>query len=249
MALAIASAFLAAVGPTAAGAQVIRSYEALDRAAGEGWYTTLGLSLALSGGNVDFVEVDASGAVGYREERHFVRFYPAYRVRSREAERIDDERALHLRHSYRFTGRLQSFAFVQYQSDLALELERRVLLGGGLRSRVVPLKGGGIDLGLGVMQEFERVTGEGSRSDLRGANLLVANGTAGLVDLNFTGFYQPRLDRWSDVRLAASGTAAVPLGATLALTVAARWRKDTDPPPGVQEEDYRLTVGLRFSVQ
>jgi hypothetical protein len=238
---------LAATARPAPG-QVIRSYEALDQAAGEGWYTTLGLSVALSGGNVEFVEIDGSGAVGYRGERHFVRFYPAYRVRSQGGERIDDERALHLRHSYTFGERLRSFAFVQYQSDLALALEQRVLVGGGMRTRVVTLTGGGIDVGLGVMQEFERVTGEASRSDLRGANLIVANGKAGTVDLNFTGFYQPLLEGWSDVRLAGSGTAAVPLGATLALTVAARWRKDTDPPPGVQEEDYGLTVGLRFGV-
>ena len=51
------------------------------------------------------------------------------------------------------------------------------------------------------------------------------------------------------MRLSGSGTAAVPLGSALALTVAARWRRDTDPPPGVLEEDYGLTVGLRLSVR
>lgn len=246
---ALALAALALPTSTPAVAQVIRSYEALDRAAGEGWYTTVGLSLALSGGNVEFTEVDASGAVGFRGERHFVRLYPAWRVRSQEGRRIDDERAVHLRHSYTFTEALRSFAFVQYQSDLALALERRVLVGGGLRTRLVALEGGGVEVGLGAMWESERVSGEGERIDVRGANLLVANGKAGSVELNFTGFHQPLLDDWSDVRLAASGTAAVPLGSALALTLAARWRKDTDPPQGVAREDYGLTVGLRFSVR
>lgn len=230
-------------------AQVIRSYEALDQAAGEGWYTTLALSMALSGGNVEYTEFDASGALGYRGVRHFVRFYPTFRIRSQQGSRIDDERAFHLRHSYAFTERLRSFAFVQHQSDLALSLDRRVLVGGGMRGRVVPLSGGGVDVGLGVMWESERVTGEAVRTDVRGANLLVANGKAGTVDLNFTGFYQPLLSDWSDVRLAGSGTAAVPLGSALALTVAVRWRRDTDPPPGVQREDYGFTVGLRFGVR
>lgn len=231
-----------------ADSQVIRSYEALDQAAGERWYTTLGLSLDASGGNVEYTEVDFSGALGFRGETNFVRFYPAYRVRSQDGDRQEDEKSLHLRHSYTFSPRLRSFAFVQYQSDLALALDRRFLVGGGMRKRVVELEGGGVDVGLGVMWESERVTGQATETDYRGANLVVASGKAGNVDLNFTGFYQPRLTNWRDVRLAGSGTAAVPLGSRLALTVAARWRKDTDPPAGVLQEDYGITVGLRFSV-
>jgi len=229
-------------------AQVIRSYEALDQAAGEAWYTTLGFSLDASGGNVSYTEFDFSGAVGFRGEEHFVRLYPAYRVRSQDDARQEDEKSLHLRHSYIFSDALRSFSFVQYQSDLALQLDRRILVGGGLRTRVAELDGGGLDVGLGVMWEAERVVGQQNETDIRGANLVVASGKAGSVDLNFTGFYQPRLDNWRDVRLAGSGTAAVPLGSRLALTVAARWRRDTDPPPGVLEEDYGITVGLRFSV-
>lgn len=233
---------------TALHGQVIRSYEALDQAAGEAWYTTLGFSLDASGGNVDYTELDVSGAVGYRGERNFVRLYPAYRVRSQDGARQEDEKSLHLRYSHLFSEVLRSFTFVQYQSDLALELDRRLLVGGGMRRRVVELEGGGVDVGLGVMWESERVVDRDTENDWRGANLLVVSGRAGDVDLNFTGFYQPRLDNWADVRLAGSGTAAVPLGSRLALTVAARWRKDTDPPAGVLEEDYGVTVGLRFSV-
>lgn len=228
--------------------QVIRSYEALDQGAGEAWYTTLGFSLDASGGNVDYTEFDFSGAVGFRGEKNFVRFYPAYRIRSQDGSRQEDEKSLHLRHSYTFNPAFRSFAFVQYQSDLALELDRRFLVGSGMRTRVVALEGGGVDVGLGVMWESERVVGQEVETDWRGANLVVASGKAGEVDLNFTGFYQPRLNNWRDVRLAGSGTAAVPLSSRLALTVAARWRKDTDPPPGVLEEDYGITVGLRFSV-
>lgn len=234
--------------PDGARGQVIRSYEALDQAAGQGYYTTLGLSLDASGGNVEYTEFDFSGALGYRGETHFLRLYPAYRVRSQNGERAEDEKSLHLRHSYRFSSRLQSFAFTQYQSDLALQLDRRFLVGGGMRRRVVELSGGGIDVGLGVMWEAERVTGQETENDWRGANLVVASGRAGTVDLNFTGFYQPRLTNWRDVRLASSGSAAVPLGSAWALTVSARWRLDTDPPPTVLREDYGVTVGLRFSV-
>lgn len=229
-------------------AQVIRSYEALDREAGERFYATLGLSLDASGGNVEYAEFEFSGATGYRGERHFLRLYPSLRFRRDDGETLEEERSAHLRHSYAFTERLRSFAFVQYQSDVALDLERRFLIGGGLRRRLVGLEGGGVDLGLGVMWEEERTTTEPEAEDFRGANLLVANGTAGAVDVNFTGFFQPRLDDWADHRVAASGTAAVPLGEVWTLTVSARWRRDSRPPPEVERDDYGIVVGLRFSI-
>jgi hypothetical protein len=229
-------------------AQVIRSYEAMDRDAGERYYATLGVSLDASGGNVEYTEFEFSGATGFRGERHFVRIYPAVRFRRNDGVTLEEDRSAHLRHSYRFGDRLQSYSFVQYQSDAALDLERRFLVGGGLRQRLITLADGGVDLGLGVMWEEERTTTEPEVQDFRGANMLVANGSAGAVDVNFPGFFQPRLDDWGDHRVAASGTAAVPLGSAWRLTVSARWRRDSRPPPTVERDDYGLVVGLRFSI-
>ncbi len=237
-----------ATAPAPATAQVIRSYEALDREAGEGWYATLGLAFDASGGNVEYAEADISGAGGFRGDRHFIRFYPSLRLRREDGDTREEERSAHLRHSYRFTERLRSYSFLQYQTDAALDLDRRMLVGGGLRTRVVELEGGGVDVGLGLMWESERTPVEGEVTDVRGANLLVANGSAGAVDLNFAGFFQPVLSDWADHRVAASGTAAVPLGAGWSLTVSARWRRDSRPPVDVERDDYGMTVGLRFSV-
>jgi len=234
--------------PDSAHGQVIRSYEALDREAGEGWYATLGLALDASGGNVEYAEADISGAWGYKGDRHFVRLYPSLRLRREDGDTREEERSAHLRHSYRFTERLRSYSFLQYQTDAALDLERRVLVGGGMRTRVVELDDGGIDVGLGVMWESERTPVEGEVTDVRGANLVVANGSAGAVDLNFAGFFQPVLSDWADHRVAASGTAAVPLGAGWSLTVSARWRRDSRPPVEIGRDDYGMTVGLRFSI-
>jgi hypothetical protein len=248
VALGIALPWSPAGSPDPLAAQVIRSYEALDRDAGERFYSTLGVSLDASGGNVEYTEFEFSGATGFRGERHFVRLYPAVRFRRDDGETLEEERAVHLRYSYAFTERLRSFSFVQYQSDAALDLERRFLVGGGLRRQLVTLADGGVDVGLGVMWEEERTTSGLPVEDFRGANLFVANGSAGAVDVNFTGFFQPRLDDWADHRVSASGTAAVPLGSAWALTVSARWRRDSRPPPAIERDDYGIVVGLRLSI-
>ena len=235
--------------PAPAAAQVIQNYESMDRAAGEGVYATFALALDVSAGNSEYVDADASGAFGYKGERNWIRLYPGYRVKRAGSATVADERAAHLRHSWLFTERTRSFAFLQFQSDRALELERRVLLGGGLRHRIVGIgEEGGLDLGVGVMWEEEKLeTGE-EEELFRGANLVSATGTAGSVELTLTGYLQPALTDWADHRIAASGSAAVPLGEAWALTVSARFRRDSRPPPEVDPNDAGLTVGVRFRV-
>ena len=231
-------------------AQVIRSYESLDRDVGEEGYVTLGFTFDAKSGNTEYTDLDLAGALGYRGERHWIRLYPSYDIRRSGGDTKEHARSVHLRHSFFFTPRTRSFAFVQLQADESLDVTRRFLVGGGLRRSLVLLEGGnGIDLGLGVMHESERIeTGE-EESVMRGTNVLVVNGTAGPVALTFTGFFQPLLVDWGDHRVSASGSAAVPLGGGWALTVAFLWRRDSRPPAAVEKNDAGLTVGLRFAVK
>lgn len=229
-------------------AQVIRSYESLDRAAGESGYATLAFGFDGSMGNTEKAEFDLSGAVGHRGDRHWIRLYPSYLITRVGSETTEHERALHLRHSFRLSGVLSTYAFVQLQADDALDLDRRLLVGGGLRRRLLALEGGGLDLGVGVMWEEERITGGVRERALRGANLLSVAGSAGVVALTLTGFYQQVLDDWGDYRAAFSGSAAVPLGAGWALDVSMRWRRDSRPPVEVERDDAGISVGLRFAV-
>jgi hypothetical protein len=237
------------LGFTPVRAQVIRSYESLDRDAGEDRYATVGFTFDGKSGNTKYTEFDLAGAVGYRGKRHWIRFYPTYNIRRSRGDTEEHARSAHLRHSFSFTPRTRSFAFVQLQADESHDVKRRFLVGGGLRRSLVLMEGGnGIDLGMGVMYESERVeTGE-EESVIRGTNLLVVNGSAGPVALTFTGFFQPLLDHWRDHRVSASGSAAVPLGSRWSLAVSLIWRRDSRPPAAVERNDAGLTVGLRFAV-
>lgn len=238
-----------ALAATAAEGQVIRSYESLDRSAGEGWYGTAALGFDGSVGNTEKAEFDVHGAVGHRGDRHWIRLYPSYLVTRAGGATTEHERALHLRHSYRFSDRVSSYAFVQIQADEALALDRRLLVGGGMRRRVMALEGGGVDVGIGAMWEEERTSDGSVDRSVRGANLVSVLGSAGIVELTLTGFFQPVLDAWGDHRLALAGSAAVPLGERWAFEVAVRWRRDSRPPPEVEKDDAGLSVGVRFAVR
>ncbi len=98
-----------------------------------------------------------------------------------------------------------------------------------------------------MWEEEELRTGEEDEL-VRGANLVSATGTAGSVELTLAAYLQPALMDWGDHRIAADGSAAVPLGEAWALTVSARFRRDSRPPPEVDPDDAGLTVGLRFRI-
>ena len=229
---------------------MIRSYESLDRDVGEQRYLTLAFSFDSKSGNTEYTDLDLAGAVGYRGKRNWIRLYPTYNLRRSGGDTKAHARSVHLRHSHFFTPRTRSFVFVQLQADESPDITRRFLVGAGLRRSLILLEdGNGLDLGLGVMHENERVgTGE-EGSVIRGTNLLVVNGTVGPVALTFTGFFQPLLADWGDHRVSATGSAAVPLGGGWALTVAFFWRRDSQPPVAVEENDAGLTAGLRFALK
>lgn len=228
-------------------AQVIRSYESMDRSAGERYYATADVSLDGSGGNADYVDLELSGALGFRGVSHWLRLYPSYHLKRSDGRDFVLERSAHLRHSYFLTPRTRSYAFVQVQTDRSIDLERRTLVGGGVRRRFIELGGGGVDVGVGVMFERERVKGERGRSSLRGANLFSVYGDAGSVSLSGTGYVQPVLDEPGDHRLAVVLGATVPLGSILSLNVSTHWRRDSRPPPAIEKDDVGMSLGLRLT--
>lgn len=230
-------------------AQVIRSYESLDRDAGEAWYLTLGLGVDGQAGNTEQVEVDFSAAVGFRGERHWIRLYPAYTYTRTNGETSDFERAAHLRHNYFLTDRTRTFAFMQLQADRSLDLDRRFLVGGGLRRRLVQAgQEQGLDLGAGLMWEEESIVGGIREEQLRVTSMLVASLAAGAVRVTLSGFFQPKVDEWGDHRVSSSAAAAVPIAAGWDLSLGLDWRRDSRPPADVEADDLDFTIGVRFAL-
>ena len=239
------------LGPVSARAQVIRSYEGLDQAAGADYYATITFLVDGAVGNSDFIDTNFAGAFGYKGTSHWIRLYPAYQLKRSSGENVVHDRSVHLRHSYIFSDRTRTFAFVQVQFSEALKLERRSLVGGGIRRQLITLGAdGGVDLGVGVMLDAERITGEDSRAVGRGANLLTIYGKAGTVTLSSTTYFQPAISDWADHRILVQASAIIPLAGqdVLNLNVSSYWRRDSRPPAGVEKHDAGFTLGFTVNI-
>ena len=224
------------LSPVSAGAQVIRSYESLDRSAGDDYYATAAFLVDGATGNSDFVDMDVSGAVGYRGEAHWVRFYPTYRLKRSEGENIVHDRSAHIRHSFFIGERTRTFAFVQVQAEESIGLDLRFLAGGGIRYRLARFDSGGVDVGVGLMLDEERRVDADAKTNVRGANFLSVHGNVGVVNLTSMTYFQPACSDWSDhrVQVLLSGI-VTPLGSSRHRYVgllakrlqASNWRAET----------------------
>ena len=228
-------------------AQVIRSYEGLDRSAGDGRYLTVQFDFDASAGNTDYLQFDVSSAVGYKGATHWLRLYPALRIRRSGGETEEDQRSAHLRYSYIFSPRTRTFSFVQVQADRSLDVIWRFIAGGGLRRVLVEGVDGGLALGVGAMWEDEELEDGTRESGVRGTNLLSLHGKSGIVTVGLVTFFQPLLRDWGDHRVAMEGSASVPLGSRLSLEAAVRMRRDSRPPTDVEPNDLNMSIGLRYA--
>lgn len=134
---------------------------------------------------------------------------------------------MHLRHSLFLTARSRTFSFIQWQKEKAIDLDRRLLLGGGLRYQVVSLGSGGVDLGVGVM---------------------LVDGDAGVVKLSGTTYFQPILSDWSEHRVLLAMSAIIPLVKYLGLDLSGSWRREIPSPRHIDPNDASLRVGLRVAL-
>ena len=228
-------------------AQVILSYEGLDRNAVDGWVAQTELSLDGGIGNAEYLDWSVTPGLSYRfpAPGHWMRFYPSIRIMRSDSNSVVHEWSAHLRHSYVFSEGMRTYTFFQIQADRSIDLDRRLLFGGGIRPRIMKMEDGGLDIGFGLMLEDEVltsgetgtelddevVTSEETGTELRGANLISVHGQAGIVQILATGFYQPLMSNFKDYRVSVDMEAEIPVSKYGRLVVFGIWRRDSRPPP------------------
>ncbi|MDX1576944.1 MAG: DUF481 domain-containing protein [Gemmatimonadota bacterium] len=205
----------------------------------------------LAEGNSDYLELSAGGAIQLVTGRHRVRFLVSETLRRADGEEIAENFLLHLRHNYRLTAGLSSLLFAQNQFNPFRRLERRTLLGAGARFDIVREAPWNASLGASYMFESERLTDAETEDidiDHRGSFFVsVIGSVTESVGVDVSGFYQPRLDDFSDSRVSLDASAQTDLVGELDLIVAFALSRESEPAPGVEETDLTLTTGLRFS--
>ena len=234
----------------------------------QGWQAEVAGRMALSRGNVDVT--DLSGALSVRHQT----LWPASKDkgapralkqrwslitnvrRARARERVFSNVAFgHARWTKMWRPRLGAEVFAQLQFDEFLALRLRALTGAYVRWVPVMVKGFTLALGTGYMPEYEifdtETVGPAYRSprlNHRWTNYVMLTGTPNAnIQVQFTTYIQPRLDRFRDLHMLQSLSASAKIVDHLSLTLNAEVQTDLEPPPTIEPVDVRVVPG--FAIQ
>jgi len=236
--------------------QAILNIEGLQGAAVEGLHGELSGRFRLASGNTDLKQLGADLGIGFLSQRHWVRSYVGLDRIEQKGKDILDNRYLHLRYNLILSQQARTFHFFQLQSNENLLLDRRLLLGSGARLRILGGEESRLEVGTGLMMEWERLNqakleaGEEADTEaLRMANLVVGSGSFGEGRSWVTViYYQPNVQRFGDYRLSGEVGLGVALISSLQLDLAFTWRHDSRAPAGLDEDDLGLKTGFTYRI-
>ncbi len=243
--------------PTSGEGQAILNVEALQGSEEAGVHVEVSGRLRLDSGNTELFQVGVDLGLGYLGERHWIRGYAGMERLERKGKGILNNRYLHVRYNYGLSDRYRTFHFIQVQANENLLLDRRVLVGSGLRLRVLGLDESRLEVGSGVMLESERLNqgklapGEDPDTEtVRMANLLVGSGPLGDGNRWVTvAYYQPNVESFEDYRLLGEFGLKVQVLTSLNLDVTLAWRHDSRAPEGLDDDDLSFRTGFTYDIR
>jgi hypothetical protein len=232
----------------------------------EGWMTSIAGDLSLTDGNVQLTEVYGSASVRWqtfhpvRDEDVLPWLKQRWRLDastgfgSEAREAFMNEQYGHMRWTAMWHRHFGSELYVQGQRNLFQLLDSRLLAGAGVRADAFHTPALSLWAGTGAFSEHERLDADGdeARQDtVRWSSYLVFRAQIGgrenpdlAVVVQNSVFVQPSFEDLSDFRIMNEVQLDLPITEIVSLTTGFNFRRDTNPPPGVQRHDLRLSQGV-----
>ena len=230
-------------------AQILNTLRGWDDA-DPGFSGEIGLSFSAAGGNTEVVSLAGAGRVQWvTGSEHFRLLGGVVRSES-DGEKTEQAASAHLRHNHEIAPWVSTLAFVQVQENPFQRLRSRWLLGAGLRFDIVRREGWNLSLGAAHMFEVETIEDvEGREEEHRLSSFVTWTGDLSeQVEVDVTGFYQPRWEEFSDRRMVLNGSLSIDLVGSLSLVQSASYQYDSRPPEGVGKEDWTYRTGLSLEL-
>jgi len=158
----------------------------------------------------------------------------------------------HFRYTHYVSDFLSLEAFTQLQQNRINGIASRWLIGVGPRGKVIDSDNANVVLGLLVMRERERevVDSIPLNRHIRISSYIAGSYTpqsAKYISFTNTTYFQPRVGKFADIRIASDWNVEVSLRQNLKLVTSFNIVYDARPPSGLDKTVYALKNGLRFT--
>ncbi len=222
--------------------------------ADSGFAGTLATEFELRTGNVDHFRLALRGRIDYQTSVTSTFVVGQGNLGLVGKNRFSNAGLLHVRSGWRWRPRVVPEAYAQLNYDEPQSLEFRSVVGGGIRVGLSDTEATRLWIGTGYMFEHERLdlsdTAVHPRqtSVHRWSSYVTARVRAGPnATLSATGYVQPKIDAFADVRIISDMSVAVSLTTALSFTVNFSLRYDGRPPDDVASLDTALRNGISLS--
>lgn len=212
----------------------------------------------LKRGNTDKNELDLGGRIQYDTDETVTWLQGEMEKDKVSSITTDDNAFLHLRHVHQlYNPSWAAEAFTQYKTDKFKNLSDRILIGGGLRYKLLDTgEYNKIFVGLGLYDEEVKYT-EDSETGIKDPdenniriNSYISYKTKfnNTLELSLLSYFQPKTDDVKDYMTSATAELIIHLTKVFDLSYKIEYDYDSRPPTDVEKEDIdqRLSFIYRF---
>lgn len=165
---------------------------------------------------------------------------------------VNNMGAIHFRYSHKFNQKWRSESFIQTQYDQLLKIKSRTLIGTGARYKLLTNHALTINVGSLYMYEYEETHDLDDaiiyHCDHRLSSYCVFNISLprNLGEIITTTYWQPRLDKFNDFRLANQTSMNIHITKQLDFTTSWTIAYDQEPPPDVKKRTVSLNNSILY---
>ncbi len=187
----------------------------------------------------------------YKKAQHTWIFLNSINLMKVNSSELINHGFVHLRYNYTFRKAdfLTLETFTQYQYNTIKHIERRFLLGSGMRYRIVENEKVSFYLATLGMYEYEKRSNE-AKEVLETARLAsyasISWDILDNVSLRHISYYQPSFKNFHNYRLSTETSVNVAITKMLSLKIAFALTNDSHPSEGVNRTFYNLKNALQF---
>tara|TARA_Y100000592_G_scaffold42570_1_gene67646 strand:+ start:5880 stop:6569 length:690 start_codon:yes stop_codon:yes gene_type:complete len=196
-------------------------------------------------GNANVSQINTAARVDYTKEKIHSFILASYMSSADKDTQLQQEAFGHIRFTY-MPGILGADLFTQAEYNPFKSLSLRQLNGAYIRAELTRV--GTFSAGVGCMSDYESLSkGDGDGLIARGTSYISYQYKDAFYLANLSGYYQPKLQEWTDYRLTAEASLEIKLNKFLALVEQYTLTYDTRPPLGVLVADQRNTTSIKVS--
>lgn len=195
------------------------------------------------------LELTNNLALQYRKKEHIILFLNNFSYTFSEETDYENDGFFHLRYNYVQSKLLTYEAFGQYQSDIPLRIERRILIGAGPRFTFIKKEKISFVAAALAMYEADHELGNDiEHYNTRLSSYISAGFKSAGFTINTLIYYQPRVDMWKDFRISGQWEINIKLWRSLFFTSIASLNYDAFPvaDPEIPKLTYKLTNGITY---